>query len=132
MIDHISTYALDYVASKNFYDAVFKPLGHSIQAEFVADWEPEFPTRRICGFGSNGLAGFWVIETLVEYTPRHVAFSAKNRQQVDQFYTVALQYGGQDNGKPGLRPEYHQHYYGAFILDPDRNNVEAVCHTPPS
>jgi predicted lactoylglutathione lyase len=59
-----------------------------------------------------------------------VAFAAQNRAQVDAFYKAAMAAGGKDNGKPGLRPEYHAHYYGAFVLDPDGHNIEAVCHRP--
>lgn len=128
MIDHISTYAIDYPTSQAFYCAVFKPLGHTVVTEFVTDWDQAFPTCRVCGFGSGSQAGFWVIESLIEATPRHIAFSAETRLEVDQFYHEALRMGGKDNGKPGLRPLYHEHYYGAFILDPDGNNIEAVCH----
>ncbi|MEJ2445509.1 MAG: hypothetical protein P8Y42_19000 [Exilibacterium sp.] len=68
----------------------------------------------------NGLGGY----------DTNVAFSATSRRLVDQFYEHAMDNGGKDNGKPGLRPMYHEHYYGAFVIDPDGNNVEAVCHTP--
>lgn len=129
MIDHLSTYARDYPGTKAFYAAAFAPLGYTLQTEFVADWDQDFPTRRVGGFGVNGKAIFWVIETTVHYTPRHIAFSAETRDAVDLFYEQAMQNGGQDNGKPGLRPVYHEHYYGAFCIDPDGNNVEAVCHT---
>jgi hypothetical protein len=128
MIDHISTYAIDYIATKRFYTAVLNVLGYGQQAEFVAEWETEFPNRRICGFGRDSKADFWIVETAVVYTPRHVAFSATQRRLVDEFHSVGLSHGGKDNGAPGLRPIYHEHYYGSFLIDPDGNDVEAVCH----
>ncbi|KUI98833.1 VOC family protein [Vibrio sp. MEBiC08052] len=130
MIDHISTYATDYEATKAFYAAAFAPLGYGLQMEFVAEWNEAFPQQRMCAFGPQDKPAFWIIETKESFTPRHVAFTAASRQLVDQFYAQAIAHGGQDNGKPGLRPMYHEHYYGAFALDPDGNNVEAVCHDP--
>lgn len=129
MIDHLSTYASDFVATKAFYQAVFVPLGFSIQMDFVAEWNTEFPSQRMCAFGVAGKPTFWIIESKQKATPRHVAFSAPSREAVNAFYEIALQHGGQDNGKPGLRPHYHADYYGAFVLDPDGNNIEAVCHS---
>lgn len=130
MIDHLSTYATDYQATKTFYLSVFKPLGYSIQSEFVAHWNQQFPTQKMCAFGTDGQFSFWVIETQQPSTPRHIAFSADNRTKVDDFYQAGIDAGGRDNGAPGLRPHYHEHYYAAFLLDSDGNNVEAVCHTP--
>lgn len=130
MIDHLSTYALDYARTKAFYAAAFNTLGYSLQTESVTEWDTEFPTRRICAFGEPGKTLFWIIETKVNYTPRHIAFSADTRKVVDHFYEQALQHGGKDNGKPGLRVIYHEHYYGAFCIDPDGNDIEAVCHKP--
>ena len=63
-------------------------------------------------------------------TGMHVAFAVENQRLVDDFHAIALAYGGRDNGKPGTRPHYHANYYGAFILDPDGHNIEAVCHNP--
>lgn len=128
MIDHISTYATDYLATKSFYTAVFEALGYSMQVEFTAEWNEDFPTQRMCAFGLDGKPIFWIIESKEASTPRHTAFAAKNRATVDQFHQIALAHGGKDNGKPGLRPIYHEHYYGAFVIDPDGNNIEAVCH----
>ncbi|SFK58311.1 VOC family protein [Methylophaga sulfidovorans] len=130
MFDHLSTYSVDYPATKSFYEAVFAPLGYSVQVEFVADWNPDFPTQRMCAFGVGGKPTYWIIETKEKYTPRHIAFSAASRSLVDQFYQQAMANGGKDNGEPGLRPMYHVNYYGAFVIDPDGNNVEAVCHSP--
>lgn len=130
MIDHISTYATDFEVTKQFYVAVFEPLGYALQREFVAEWNQGFPTQRMAGFGAEGKASFWLIEVKSAFTPRHVAFAAPNRVAVDAFYEQALNAGGKDNGQPGLREMYHPNYYGAFVLDPDGNNVEAVCHLP--
>ena len=130
MIDHLSTYATNYAATKSFYEAAFAPLAFPLQTEFVAEWNQAFPTQRMCAFGIKGKPTFWIIETKEKHTPRHVAFAAGSRNAVDLFYRRAMESGGKDNGKPGLRPTYHEHYYGAFVFDPDGNNVEAVCHTP--
>lgn len=130
MIDHMSTYATDYPATKKFYEAAFAPLGYSLQTEFVAEWNSDFPTQRMCAFGVNGKPSFWVIESKEKHSPRHVAFSANSRIDVEGFHSKALGNGGKDNGKPGIRPMYHEHYFGAFTIDPDGNNVEAVCHMP--
>lgn len=130
MIDHLSTYATNFDKTKQFYVQAFKPLGYDVQMEFVAEWNSEFPTQRMCAFGPQGRPIFWLIEVKNAATPRHIAFSANNRQSVDDFYKAGLAGHGRDNGAPGLRPMYHQDYYGAFLLDPDGNNVEAVCHSP--
>ena len=129
MIDHLSTYATDYSITKKFYVSVLNPLGFFIQHEFKAEWEVDFPTRRICAFGPEGKSVFWIIETKQKYTPRHVAFSASSRSQVEAFYHAGIKNGGADNGKPGLRPKYHDNYFAAFLIDPDGNDIEAVCHT---
>ena len=129
MIDHISTYATDFPATKAFYDAALGSLGIVVQMEMVASWDPEFPERRTCAYGPNRPV-FWVIETKEVVSPRHVAFTAANREVVSAFHEAALAAGGTDNGAPGPRPMYHADYYGAFVLDPDGNNVEAVCHAP--
>ncbi len=128
MIDHLSTYATDYPLTKAFYSTVFEVLGITLQTEFVTDWDNEFPDRRCCAFGMNDQCTFWIIEEKEIATPRHIAFSASSRQLVDSFYQRGLQAGGKSNGAPGLRPQYHENYYGAFIIDPDGNDIEAVCH----
>ena len=130
MIDHMSTYALDYAATKSFYEAALEPLGFTVQLEMTAAWDEAFPERRMCAFGPPMNPTYWVIETREEVTPRHVAFAATSRDAVQAFHAAALGAGATDHGAPGPRPIYHEHYYGAFVLDPDGNNVEAVCHTP--
>jgi catechol 2,3-dioxygenase-like lactoylglutathione lyase family enzyme len=131
MIDHLSSYTTNYPAAKAFYTAALAALGHSLQTEMVASWDTDFPERRCCAFGTTRPV-FWVIEVKDENaaTPRHVAFVAADRTAVQAFFDAALAAGGTDHGAPGLRSEYHEHYFGAFILDPDGNNVEAVCHSP--
>jgi len=130
MFDHLSTYTTDYEKTKAFYVSAFAPLGYSVQMEMVAEWNPAFPTQRMCAFGPQGKPAYWVIEIKAAASPRHIAFAAKDRAAVAAFYQAGLASGGKDNGAPGLRPMYHENYYGAFLLDPDGNNVEAVCHSP--
>lgn len=128
MIDHLSTYATDFPATKRFYAEALASLGYGRQHEMVATWDTDFPERRACSFGPQGRSVFWVIETRQDVTPRHIAFAASDRAAVRAFHAAALEAGGRDDGAPGLRPHYHEHYYGSFVLDPDGNGVEAVCH----
>jgi catechol 2,3-dioxygenase-like lactoylglutathione lyase family enzyme len=83
-----------------------------------------------CGYGRGQNPFFWFGDNEKVGAGFHVAFTADSRQLVDAFYQAALAAGGTDNGEPGLRPHYHPNYYGAFVLDPDGHNVEAVCHRP--
>jgi catechol 2,3-dioxygenase-like lactoylglutathione lyase family enzyme len=130
VIDHLSSYTTDYPAARRFYEAVLGVLGHGIVTEMAADWDRDFPGRRMCAWGPEGHPVFWVIEVKAALDPRHVAFSASDRAGVDAFHRAGLAAGGRDHGEPGLRTIYHPDYYGAFLLDPDGNNVEAVCHAP--
>jgi len=93
----------------------------------VAQTENDSPAA---GFGANGKPDFWIGGEGVLNKPIHIAIAAKDRATVDAFYRAAIAAGGKDNGAPGLRPHYHPNYYGAFVLDPDGHNVEAVCHSP--
>jgi catechol 2,3-dioxygenase-like lactoylglutathione lyase family enzyme len=129
VIDHVSIYTTHYDAAKRFYLAALAPLGSSLRHELTTTWDPEFPTRRMCAFGPTRPV-FWVIEVREPATPRHTAFSAASRAQVDAYHAAALGAGGRDNGAPGVRAIYHPTYYGGFVLDPDGNNTEAVCHAP--
>ena len=132
MIDHLSTYATDFAATKAFYHAVLGELGYSLQAEMIFDADPDFPGRRACAFGPDGRRVFWVVEVRESSSPRHVAFAAKDRESVAAFHEAGLSAGGEDLGAPGPRPIYHDTDFGAFLTDPDGNNVEAVCHVPQS
>ena len=127
MLDHIGVGVSDLARSRAFYAAALAPLSYQITQEVPG---------RATGFGivqghgkSTDPAGeFWIAQE----TPApsvHVAFNAASRAVVDAFYKAALAAGGRDNGAPGLRPQYHANYYGAFVLGPDGYNIEAVCHT---
>ncbi len=127
MLDHIGIDVSDLERSKAFYEAALAPLRYRLIKEA--------PQRPAAGFGvaqghgkSPDPAGdFWIAQGTS--TPSvHVAFNAASRAEVDAFHKAALAAGGRDNGPPGLRPQYHGNYYGAFVLDPDGYNVEAVCH----
>jgi catechol 2,3-dioxygenase-like lactoylglutathione lyase family enzyme len=124
MIDHISVTASNLVASKAFYDAALKPLGIEVL------W-PSDPEAIAFGYGEpgSGKPYFWLAEGGPTTNRLHVAFTAQTRAQVDAFYAAAMACGGRDNGPPGLRVEYHPGYYGAYVLDPDGLNIEAVCQT---
>lgn len=130
MIDHLSSYATDYPATKAFYEAALAPLGYTLQFEMTLDDDDELPGRQACAFGPPGKSAFWVIQVKQAASPRHVAFTAADRASVAAFHEAALRAGGNDHGAPGPRPIYHEHYFGAFAIDPDGNNVEAVCHAP--
>jgi catechol 2,3-dioxygenase-like lactoylglutathione lyase family enzyme len=125
MIDHIGLRVGDYAAAKKFYEAALAPLGYRIHKELT----PEMKLGYVgAGFGEQR-AQFW-IGTGAPGGPIHVAFQARDRKAVDAFYAAAIRAGAKDNGAPGLRPHYHENYYGAFVLDADGNNVEAACHSP--
>jgi catechol 2,3-dioxygenase-like lactoylglutathione lyase family enzyme len=128
VIDHIGFPVSDYERAKAFYAAALAPLGYTLIREVGADQtESAAPAA---GFGANGKADFWIGGEGGVNRPLHVAMLAKDRATVDAFHAAALTAGGRDNGPPGLRPHYHPHYYGAFVLDPDGHNIEAVCRTP--
>ena len=126
-IDHISLSVSDFGAAKAFYAAALKPLGITILMEF-----PKAVTGScdFAGLGANGKPFFWLTDTGRTAPGVHLAFAANSRAEVDAFHAAAMAAGGRDNGKPGIRAQYHPTYYGAFVLDPDGNNVEAVCHKP--
>jgi len=121
VIDHIGLEVRDYLRSKDFYVAAVAPLGIELLLEFEG---------RIGGFGRDGKPFFWLREG-EPAAAIHVAFTAPDADTVDAFYAAALGAGGEDNGPPGLRAHYHPGYYGAYVRDPDGNNVEAVFHGPP-
>lgn len=121
MLDHIIITVSDYEASKQFYLGALQPLGYAIVMEF----------GRAGGFGVAGKPDFWIKEAEAVKPAIHIAFGTTDRPTVDKFYDAAMSAGGRDNGPPGLRPDYHPNYYGAFVFDPDGNNIEAVCHKEP-
>jgi catechol 2,3-dioxygenase-like lactoylglutathione lyase family enzyme len=126
IIDHLGFGVADYSRSKAFYEAALAPLGITVVMEAPA----EKGGGAACGFGREEKPVFW-ISAEGKTAPRlHFAFAAASREDVDAFYKAALAAGATDNGAPGLRPHYHPNYYGAFVLDPDGHNIEAVCHKP--
>ncbi len=128
MIDHIGFPVSDYDRSKAFYVTALAPLGYALMLEFGPDQtETGHPAA---GFGRDGKPDFWIGGEGGLNGRLHVAFAAADRATVDEFYKAALAAGGTDHGAPGLRPHYHPNYYGAFVLDPDGHNIEAVCHAP--
>ncbi len=128
MIDHTGLDVSDAALSRRFYEAALAPLGYEVVMEVPVEYTGG---AVVVGMGVPPKPDFWLHQGTPQ-TPRlHVAFRADTRDVVDAFYRAALAAGGTDNGPPGLRPHYHQHYYGAFVRDPDGHNIEACCHTPP-
>jgi len=125
VLDHVGIPVSDYQLSKGFYMRVLKPLGYGLVLEVAS---PETGGKSNAGFGPAGKPAFWIGTGTPLKGRVHFAFTAKSRNAVDAFYKAALEGGGRDNGPPGLRPHYHENYYGAFVLDPDGHNIEAVCH----
>ncbi|MEZ4703657.1 MAG: VOC family protein [Bdellovibrionota bacterium] len=126
MIDHIALHVSDLKKSIEFYDHALIPLGYKRLME-----KPQKNKQGVLIFGwEDSLhTDLWISEGLSTSPPLHIAFRVDHRSQVDEFYRSALAAGGKDNGKPGVRPEYHKNYYGAFVWDPNGHNIEAVCHT---
>lgn len=127
MIDHIGFSVSDFARSKAFYETALAPLGYGLLMEVT----PEMTgAHGHAGFGRDGKPDFWIGSAAPLAGCLHVAFTAPSRAVVDAFYAAAIAAGARDNGAPGLRPHYHPNYYGAFVLDPDGHNIEAVCHRP--
>ena len=132
MLDHVSLRVANYHRSKTFYQAALAPLGYTLAMEAESG----------AGFRKGYIPSFWVKQGTPVTEPTadpsrlagcggvaiHVAFAADDRASVDAFHRAALAAGGRDNGAPRLCAEYHPNYYGAFVLDPDGYNIEAVCH----
>jgi len=121
MIDHVSVRVLDFPRSVEFYKAALAPLGYDLLMEYPG----------AAGLGTPGKPDVWLMQTDKPLNPTHVALSSQ-RDLVDAFHAAALAAGGTDNGPPGVRADYHPHYYAAFILDPEGNNIEVVCHADPN
>jgi catechol 2,3-dioxygenase-like lactoylglutathione lyase family enzyme len=121
MLDHVTIGVSDFARSKTFYDQTLIVIGinclHGDDAAFA-------------GYGADKKPFFWIGLKTVPITGVHIAFAVGDRAAVDRFHAAGLAAGGRDNGPPGLRLHYHPNYYGAFILDPDGHNIEAVCHLP--
>ena len=122
VIDHVGFAVADYKRSKEFYERALAPLGLTLLMEFAG---------AAAGFGKSGRPSFFIEARGQPVRGRlHIALRAESRAQVDAFHAAAIEAGGTDNGAPGLRALYHPDYYGAYVLDPDGNNIEAVCHQP--
>ena len=126
MIDHIGYPVSDFAKSRAFYEAALAPLGITVVMEVTEEMTGGHGAH--LGMGRDGNPFFWIGSGKPASTGVHVAFSASDQATVDAFYQAALAAGGRDNGAPGPRPDYHPGYYGAFVLDPDGNNIEAVNH----
>ena len=123
MFDHCGVNVKDYPASRAFYETALAPLGWTVAAEW--------PDHGVVGFGPEGQGKLWLHQREPVTAGAHIAFTCADRPTVDAFYAAGLAGGGTDNGPPGPR-WYHENYYGAFVLDPDGNNIEAVCHVGPA
>jgi catechol 2,3-dioxygenase-like lactoylglutathione lyase family enzyme len=121
MIDHLTLTVADVPRTRAFYERALAPLGYAVQMEW----------QGYCGFGADGKPSFWIKGGPMPQTPMHIAFVARDRAAVDAFHAAAIAAGGRDDGPPGLRPQYHASYYGAFVIDPEGHPIEAVCHRPP-
>ena len=128
MLDHVGFAVADAERSRVFYEAALAPLGIGLIMSVSPEQTESGGTAH--GFGADGKPYFWFGDNERVGEGTHVAFAAKSRAEVDAFYKAALAAGGRDNGAPGLRPQYHPNYYGAFVLDPDGLNIEAVSHRP--
>ncbi|MBN9429021.1 MAG: VOC family protein [Burkholderiales bacterium] len=127
MIDHIGITVSDFARSKAFYTQALSAIGYALLLELPASVTGH---TDFAGFGEPPKPDFWIGGGKPNQPSVHVAFRVQSRALVDAFYQAALAAGGRDNGAPGLRPHYHPDYYGAFVLDPDGHNIEAVCHSP--
>jgi catechol 2,3-dioxygenase-like lactoylglutathione lyase family enzyme len=122
MFDHVKFGVSDYAASKAFFLRALAPLGIVV----VGEGSPTYGIE-LCAQGKDSLC---LYQTEEKPAPLHLAFTADSRQQVEAFYSAALEAGGKDNVAPGLRPHYHANYYAAFVIGPDGHNIEVVCHGP--
>ncbi len=128
MIDHTGLTVSDPDESRRFYDGALEPLGYRVLMEVPKE---HTGGAVVLGYGVPQKPDFWIAEGAPNEPRLHIAFRAASRAVVDAFYRAALAAGGKDNGPPGVRPHYHAAYYGAFVLDPDGHNIEAVCHEAP-
>ena len=120
VIDHVGLGVSDLEQSKAFYQQALRPLGYQLLLQRDGS----------AGFGMNGKPDFFIHANRPLSGPVHIAIASPDRATVQAFHGAGLAAGGRDNGPPGTRPYYHKDYYGAFVLDPDGNNIETVCHWP--
>ncbi len=125
MFDHVAVVVSDYAKSKSFYAQALQPIGYTRLIELPGALEGGKDAAGFCHADGSDL---WIAPGDATRPPLHIAFRAATRAEVDAFYRAAIAAGGRDNGAPGLRPRYHPNYYGAYVLDPDGHNIEAVCH----
>jgi len=121
MLDHVTIGVSDFEQSRHFYDQALLPLDIT---RLYSEGE------HFAGYGIHPKAFFWIGGRDTPQTGAHIAFAAKDRDTGERFYEAAIKAGGRDNGRPGIRQHYHPNYFGAFVLDPDGHNIEAVCHAP--
>jgi catechol 2,3-dioxygenase-like lactoylglutathione lyase family enzyme len=127
MIDHTGLIVSDFEKSKAFYLTTLQPIGYSLIANIPASVTGH---TDVAGFGENGKPDFWISRGTPNKPAIHVGFRVATRALVEAFYSAAMSAGANCNGAPGVRAHYHPDYYGAFVLDPDGHNIEAVCHSP--
>jgi catechol 2,3-dioxygenase-like lactoylglutathione lyase family enzyme len=118
MIDHVTLNVRDLEACKAFYEQALRPVGYELMMDFPGG----------CGFGADRMPDFFLGHRGEPSAPVHIAFRSPDQKTVDGFHAAGLAAGGKDNGPPGYRRVYHEHYYGAYVLDPEGNNIEAVTH----
>ncbi|HXI59655.1 MAG TPA: VOC family protein [Polyangia bacterium] len=121
MLDHVSLRVQDLDRALAFYKPALAAIGYRVLMEFPGT----------VGMGADGKPDLWISQTDQPVSPIHIALSS-TRPSVDAFHSAATAAGGSDNGPPGLRADYHPHYYAAFVRDPDGNNIEVVCHADPA
>ena len=121
MIDHVLINVSNLKVSKAFYERALAPLGYKVSPEFICDTTQ---TKAVAFSGTQ--VEFMIAQGPLKMPPNHVAFQAKSRAVVKEFYKAAINAGGRHFGKAKLYPEYHKDYFGAFVLDPDGHNIEAV------
>jgi len=128
ILDHIEFAVADAEQSRRFYEAALHPFGMTVILRVGPERTRTGGTRY--GVGRDGYPRIWFHDGEAPGSPMHLALATTNRRVVDAFHAAALAAGGTDNGAPGIREHYHPNYYAAFVLDPDGNNVEAVCQVP--
>jgi catechol 2,3-dioxygenase-like lactoylglutathione lyase family enzyme len=127
MIDHTGVSVSDFEKSKAFYSQALAAIGYALLMEVPASITGY---ADVAGYGEPPKPDFWIGQGVANNPRVHVGFRVATRAMVDAFHKAAMAAGGRDNGPPGIRPHYHEHYYAAFVLDPDGHNIEAVCHAP--